>query len=202
MQKVKIFLIKIRPPRIIKVYFTRRKDFAMKKKIVFLLFILPLILCACSPKPNMETLLAYQRAGTEMTLCITDTETFRARLTITEADVTLTFTDKNREGISYRMDGEGNLFMFFEDTEIPLLPSDELKCKEWLSLFRIPSGDNIWKIKKETVGGIAVYVCRDERITLYIDAASLLPLKIEYGRITIDILSCETEQTRPHSTVG
>ena len=174
----------------------------MKKKFLIASLFLALILTACSPKPNMETLLAYQRAGTEMTLCITDTETFRARLTVTETDVILTFTDKNREGISYRMDGEGNLFMFFEDTEIPLAPSDELKCKEWLSLFRIASGDNIWKIKRETVGGIAVYVCRDERITLYIDAASLLPLKIEYGRITMDILSCETEQTRPHSTVG
>ena len=165
----------------------------MKKRIVFLILAIPLLLCACSPKPNMETLLSYQRAGTEMTLCITDTEIFRAKLTINEADVILTFTDKGREGIAYRMDGEGNLFMFFEDTEIPLAPSDELKCKEWLSLFRIASGDNIWKIKRETVGGIAVYVCRDERITLYIDAASLLPLKVEYGEIAIDILSCETE---------
>ena len=86
------------------------------------------------------------------------------------------------------MDKNGQIRMFYEDVEIPLAPSDELKCKDWLSLFAIPSGDNIWKIKQSTVGGIDVYVCRDEKITLYIDAASRLPLKIEYEGIVIDVL--------------
>ena len=75
--------------------------------------------------------------------------------------------------------------------EIPLAPSDELKCKDWFSLFAIPADENIWKIKRETFGGISVYVCRDERITLYIDAASGLPLKIECGNIQIDVLYCQ-----------
>ena len=165
----------------------------MKKRsfIPFLLLAL-LFLTACAPKPNMETLLSYQRAGTEMTLRITDGEIFRGKVKMGENDVVFTFTDEKREGISYRMDADGKLWMFFEDVEIPLDPSDELKCKDWLSLFCIPSGDNIWKIRRETVGGINVFVCRDEKITLYIDAASGFPLKIESEGITIDILDAQT----------
>ena len=81
----------------------------------------------------------------------------------------------------------GNLWMFFEDVEIPLDPSDELKCKDWLSLFCIPSGDNIWKIRRETISGISVYICRDEKITLYVDATSGFPLRIESEGIVIDV---------------
>ena len=161
----------------------------MKKRSFFsLLAIAMLFLSACAPKPNMEDLLSYQKAGTELSLRITDAEIFHADLRITENGLSLTFTDEKREGISYGMDKNGQLRMFFEDVEIPLVPNDELKCKDWLTLFDINCGDNIWRIKRDTVGGISVYVCRDERITLYIDATSGLPLKIESGNIAIDVL--------------
>ena len=192
-EKVKIFLIKNFFPQYNQVYDVHRKDFPMKKTLFFLLLALSLFAGACSAKPNMETLLSYQRPGTEMTLRITDGEIFLAKLEITGTDTAITFTDGKREGISYRMDSVGEIFMFFEDIDIPIAPSDELKCKEWFSLFTIPTGDSIWKIKRETLGGISVYTCRDGRITLYIDAATGMPLKLESGRITVDVLSCETE---------
>ena len=165
----------------------------MKKTTFIYFFIIILLLTACSPTPNMEDLLSYQKSGTEMSLRITDTEVFYAKLKTTESGVSLTFTDEKREGISYGMDKNGQIRMFFEDIEIPLDPYDELKCKDWLALFTIPCGDNIWKIKHETITGISVYVCRDEKITLYIDAASGLPLKIESNGIVIDILEAHKE---------
>ncbi len=161
----------------------------MKRKGLFCFFAVALLLLtACTPKPNMETLLSYQSPGTELLLRITDTEIFSAKLTIAENETSIVFTDKKREGISYRMDRDGRIYMFFDDVQIPLAPSDELKCKDWFALFSIPHGDNIWKIKRETLGGIDVYVCRDERITLYIDAASGSPLRIEFEEIVIDVL--------------
>ena len=166
----------------------------MKKILFFCFFALVLLfLTACSPKPNMEDLLSYQKAGTEMSLRITDREIFYAKLKITENEVILTFTDEKREGISYGLDKNGRLRMFFEDVQIPLDPSDELKCKDWLALFSIPCGDNIWKIKRETVGGIAVYACRDEKITIYVDAASGFPLKLESEGIVIDVLEAKAD---------
>lgn len=161
----------------------------MKRKGLFCFFAVALLLLtACTPKPNMETLLSYQSPGTELLLRITDTEIFSAKLTIAENETSIVFTDEKREGISYRMDRDGRIYMFFDDVQIPLAPSDELKCKDWFALFSIPHGDNIWKIKRETLGGIDVYVCRDERITLYIDTASHLPLRIESEGIVIDVL--------------
>jgi hypothetical protein len=137
----------------------------------------------------METLLSYQRPGTEMSLRITDGTVFSAELRLTRDGSVLTFPDSEREGISYRADPDGRIYMFYEDVEIPIDPSDELKCRDWLALFAIPADENIWRIKKESLGGIAVYVCRDGRITLYLDAASGLPLRLEADGVQIDVLS-------------
>ena len=164
-----------------------------KTSLLFFFAVMLFLLTACALKPNMEELLSYQAPGTEMLLRITDTEVFSAKLIIAENETSIVFTDKKREGISYRMDQNEQIYMFFEDIQIPLASSDELKCKDWFSLFSIPHGDNIWKIKRETLGGIDVYVCRDEKITLYIDVASGLPLKIEKDGIVIDVLEASKE---------
>ena len=164
----------------------------MKKRIVFLLVLcVSLFFCACSVKPSMEKLLSYQRAGTECTLRITDGEVFYANLQISEKEMRLTFTDEKREGISYLLKKDGTLSLFYEDTEIPLTESELLKSKRWFSLFSVSAGENIWKIKKEILGGISVYVCKDGVLTLYIDASTGLPLKMEAGNVTIDVLSCQ-----------
>ncbi len=165
----------------------------MKKIIAFLLILCMIpILCACSGKPNMEELLSYQSVGKEYSLRITDGEVFYANLQIAEKEMRLTFTDEKREGVSYRLRVDGTVSLFFEETEIPLAPSELLKCKRWFSAFSVSAGENIWKIKKETLGGISLYVCRDGVFTLYIDAVSKLPLKIEAENMTIDVLACET----------
>jgi len=166
----------------------------IKRIFLALLVCILLLSAACAPKPNMETLLSYQSPGTEMTLAITDTESFRAKLRILENEKVLTFTDEKREGITYRLDQGGNLRMCYDDVEIPLDPSDELKCKRWFALFAIPAGEAIWKIRRETAGGIELFVCRDGRITLWIDAASGFPLRIESGNVSIDVLSCRSEE--------
>ena len=163
------------------------------RKIIAVLLLLgtALLFCACSVKPSMEELLSYQRAGTECTLRITDGEVFYANLQISEKEMRLTFTDEKREGISYLLKKDGTLSLFYEDTEIPLTESELLKSKRWFSLFSVSAGENIWKIKKEILGGISVYVCKDGVFTLYIDASTGLPLKMEAGNVTIDVLSCQ-----------
>ena len=167
----------------------------MKKIVAFLLlFCLSFGFCACSTKPNMEELLSYQRAGSEFSLRITDGEVFYASLAISDKEMRLTFTDEKREGISYRLQADGTISLFFEDTEIPLAESELVKCKRWFAVFSVSAGENIWKIRKETLGGIALYVCKDGVFTLYIDAVSFLPLKMEAGSITIDVLSCQTAE--------
>ena len=165
-----------------------------KRSFLFFTVCALTILCACAPKPRMEELLSYQSPGTEMTLRITDTETFHVTLYIREDETVFTFTDEKREGICYHMDADGKISMSFDGVKIPIAPSDDLKCKAWFALFSIKPGETIWKIKRESAGGIALFVCRDGEITLRIDEASGLPLQIESKGITIDVLSCRTSQ--------
>ena len=167
----------------------------MKKIIaVLLLFAMTLLFSACSVGTNMQELLSYQRAGTECSLRITDGGVFYADLKFSEAEMILTFTDEKRDGISYRLSEEGVLSLFYEDTEIPLADSDLIKCKRWFAMFSVSAGETIWKIKKETLGGISVYVCKDGVFTLYIDASTRMPLKIEADGVTVDVLSCEIKE--------
>ena len=167
----------------------------MKKRTAFLLILcISLLLSSCAGKPNMEELLSYQRAGTECSLRITDGEVFYADLEITEKEMRLVFTDEKREGISYRLQKNGTVSLFYEDTEIPLADSDLVKCKRWFSAFSVSAGENIWKIKKETLGGISLFVCKDGVFTLYIDASTGLPLKIEAKNMTVDVLSCKASE--------
>lgn len=167
----------------------------MKKIIAFLLILCMILsLCACSGKPNMEELLSYQGSGTKYSLRITDGEIFLADLEIAEKEMRLIFTDEKRSGISYRLKKDGTVSLFFEDTEIPLADSELVKCKRWFSAFSVSASENIWKIKKTTLSGIALYVCKDGVFTLYIDAVSKLPLKIEAEHLTIDILACEAKE--------
>ncbi|MBQ3490013.1 MAG: hypothetical protein IJA86_05450 [Clostridia bacterium] len=163
----------------------------MKKRIAFLIILfLSLLFASCAGKPNMEALLSYQRPGTVCALRITDGEVFYAQLRIEEKEMRIIFTDEKREGLSYRLKNDGTLSLFFEETEIPLASSELIKCKRWFSAFSVSAGENIWKIKKETLGGISLYICKDSVFTLYIDAVSGLPLKIEVGNMTVDVLSC------------
>ena len=163
----------------------------MKKRIAFFMILwISLLLVSCSGKPSMEELLAYQRPGTVCSLRITDGEVFYADLYIGERETVLIFTDEKREGISYRMKPDGSISLFFEDTEIPLAMSELVKCKLWFSAFSVSAGENIWKIKKDTLGGISLFVCKDGFFTLHIDAASGLPLRMEAGSMTVDVLSC------------
>ena len=142
----------------------------------------------------MQELLSYQRAGTECSLRITDGEVFYADLKISEKEMVLTFTDEKREGISYRLSEQGTVSLFYENTEIPLADSDLIKCKRWFSLFSVSAGETIWKIKKESLGGISVYVCKDGVLTLYIDASTGFPLKLETENLKIDVLSCVSSE--------
>ena len=88
------------------------------------------------------------------------------------------------------MIGENEALIEYDGTSMPLSSAEKLKAAKWGSLFRLSSG-SLWKIKSETVGGIAVYICTCDDMTLYIDAATKIPLKIISGETVIDVLSCQ-----------
>lgn len=154
-----------------------------------LVMLLGLICFSCGSMPDMEELLHYQQDGAQFQVNITDEELrFSAVITLGETDI-LELTDSETEGIRFLF-GEDEVRLEYDGTSIPISSPERLKAAKWISLFSL-SPDMIWKIHRNTIGGIDVYVCVCDNICLYIDAASHLPLKMTDGEVEIDILSCQ-----------
>ena len=162
----------------------------MKKILIVLVIICCIIsLGSCGLIPNMNELLGYQNEFTEMTVRITDGEQFQMCLKNDGEHLFLFFTDGERKDIGYCMDKNGKISMIYEDFSLPLEHEEYLKCKEWFSLFCLSAGENIWKIKKESLGGIDVFVCHDGIVTAYIDSTTRLPIRLKTERTEIDVIS-------------
>lgn len=167
------------------------KGFFMRKLILVWVFILTLVLVSCEKSPTMSELLIYQNEDFSMTLRVTDGEVFDAILTHKENTLTLMLTGKDEtEGITFT-EREGTSAVSFESTALALPDTALSKASTWLSLFHL-SADGLWKIRKDTLGGIEVFICTesDSGVALYLDAVTRMPLKITLeGGATVDVLS-------------
>ena len=167
------------------------KGIFMRKLILIPFIILTLILTSCEKSPAMGELLAYQNGDFSMTLRITDGEVFDATLTREASTLTLMLAgEAETEGIVFTQN-ESAMMLSYGDIALPLPESTLSKASAWLSLFAL-SPDGLWKIRKDTLGGIAVYICAENEkgVTLYLDATTHLPLKItSQDGVCVDILS-------------
>lgn len=167
------------------------KGIFMRKLILVWIFILTLFLVSCEKSPTMSELLTYQNEDFSMTLRVTDGEVFDALLTHKENTLTLMLTGKpETEGITFT-EREGTSVVSFDGTSLALPDTALSKASTWLFLFHL-SPDGLWKIRKDTLGGIAVYICTesDSGVALYLDAVTRTPLKITHtDGLTVDILS-------------
>ena len=167
------------------------KGFFMRKLILILLVTFTLFLVSCESSPAMGELLDYQNEDFSMTLRITDGDIFSGALTRQGGALSLMLTGKDEtEGIVFTQN-DGALTLSHGETALPLPEGALSKARAWLALFAL-SPDGLWKIKKETLGGIAVFICTesDSGVTLYLDAATHLPLKITaQDGLSVDILS-------------
>lgn len=167
------------------------KGIFMRKLILIPLIILTFLLTSCEKSPAMGELLAYQNGDFSMTMRITDGDVFDAALTREASTLRLMLTgEAETEGIAFTQN-ESALMLSYGDIALPLPESTLSKASAWLSLF-VLSPDGLWKIRKDTLGGIAVYICAENEkgVTLYLDATTHLPLKItSQDGICVDILS-------------
>lgn len=144
---------------------------------------------SCGLMPDMRELLSYQKDGASFRVKIHDGDEFYAVITLGQTNTVELLDDEETEGIRFLF-GENEASVEYGDTTMPIPNTDKLKAEKWVSLFAL-SADALWKISRDTTGGISVYVCSCHDITLYIDAASRLPLKMISGTTEIDVLSCE-----------
>ena len=159
----------------------------------FLIFLLSfcIFFSSCEKTPNMTELLAYEHEKILFTLRIVDQTEFSATLVLDPQKDVITFTDEKFSGISASFSDDGKVHLSYEDYKIPLPSSSLLKALHWKELFHLSEKNLLWKIQKETLGGIAVYTCKADDVTVYIDAGTYLPLKITQKDLVIDILQSE-----------
>ena len=161
---------------------------------VFLCFLCA-YLCACESLPNMNELLSYQKKTAEIEAFIRDETEFHAIVRLENEAVSLTLTDEQKtEGIAFFSAQAEHLEVVYDGVRLELSDNGLTKASAWIAAFRLPT-EALWKIKKDTIGGISVYICEhtDAGITVYFDAATLLPLKIQRGAAEIHILSANVD---------
>ena len=164
----------------------------MKSKRLFILLLsICLLFSSCEKTPNMTELLAYEHEQIRFALKITDQTEFSVTLIPDSEKDIITFTDEKFAGISVSFSNDGEVQLSYEDYKIPLPSASLLKALRWKELFHLSEKNLLWKIQKETLGGIAVYTCKADDVTVYIDAGTYLPLKITQKDLTIDILESE-----------
>ncbi len=161
----------------------------MKKRCLFCVFLFCfMMLTGCEKTPNMSDLLAYEKENICFGVIITDDTQFSASFTIEEGKDCLRFSEGDLNGIQIEFEKDGKVNLVYEDYQMALPSSSLLKALRWKELFHLSEKNLLWKIQKETLGGLAVYACHAEDLTVYIDAVGFLPLKIVQNDLTIDIM--------------
>ena len=159
----------------------------MKRIISFLLCaLLALSLCACGESVNMGVLTEYQNADFEAEIQIKNGSK-ELLCSLSKNDRRLFLRIRGLEEFTFALD-ENGASIISGGTEIPLGICEPLPICEVYHLFSAPVAGT-WKIEKSRPGGVPVYVCEGDGITLYIDAYSHIPLKIIYGAMEADVLS-------------
>ncbi len=164
----------------------------MKIRSLFLMVLLLLFLVSCEKTPNMSELLQYEKESVRFRLHITDKTEFSAEFVTGAESDTLTFLEDSLSGTHIVFQKDGGVEVKYEDYKIPLPSVSLLKAIRWKALFHLSEKNLLWKIQKETLGGLTVYCCQADDVTIYIDAATYLPLKMVQGDLVIDIAESET----------
>lgn len=160
----------------------------MKRKGIFLLICIACFLFSSCEKPNMTELLAYESESLRFVLHIHDEKDFSVILTHNQEKDTLLFTDEALSGIFAEWDADGTIKISYEDYKISLPHASLLKAVRWKELFHLSEKNLLWKIERESLGGLSVYACRSGNVTVFVDAATHLPLQIRQNSLVIDVL--------------
>ena len=160
----------------------------MKRAIFILLLIFALLRTSCGESVNMGVLTEYQNGDFSAELKIR-LGTGESRALFVKRGERLTLSVKEPSALAaYEFALEnGSLSIITGGAEIPLAAGELFLLESVFALFSVPVAGT-WKIERSRPGGVSIYVCECEGITLYIDANSRLPLKIVSGKAEADVL--------------
>ena len=163
------------------------------KRAIFILFLaFAIMLTSCGESVNMGALTEYQNGDFSAELKIRSGRgEYRAVILKQGGRFTLSVKEPSALAAYEFALENGSLSIITGGTEIPLEAGELFPLCSVFALFSV-SVAGTWKIERSRPGGVSIYVCRCEGITLYIDANSRLPLKIVSGEAEADVLSFKT----------
>jgi len=157
--------------------------------LVLICLIFVLTLSACGESINMSTLTEYQKSSFSAELKMSSGSR-EYRLELAKRGERLFVSVKEPKALAaytFVLDEKG-AGIIADGAEIPLASGGLLPLASLYPLFSV-SVAGAWKIEKARPGGVELFVCRGEGITLYIDANSHFPFKIISGETEVDVLS-------------
>lgn len=165
----------------------------MKRMLCLLMLIFNIFgFSSCSSGINMEKLTDYQNKDFSASASVTlDGTKYKTNVEKKADSLYISFTEPKSLSIYEFIAKENTLYIKSGTLIVPIDAGAQFKKISALaSLFCVNCADT-WRIKKELVGGVTVYICKNESdsTVLYIDASSHLPLKIICGGIEADITS-------------
>ncbi len=165
----------------------------MKRMLCLLMLIFGVFgFSSCSAGINMEKLTDYQNKDFSASASVTlDGVKYKTNVEKQGSSLSISFTEpKNLSKYTFTVN-ENGIFIRSGTLTVPIDAGSQFTSVSRLaSLFSVSPADT-WRIKKESVGGVEVYFCKNENsgTVLYIDSASYLPLKIICGGMEADITS-------------
>ncbi len=162
----------------------------MKRIFALILLLLILPLASCAKEKSMSELLSYQQH--DFTAQITFSlggKGFSADIEKRGEHLSLTFTapEELSSFVLVRENGKDTLSVHGMSAALSSGERELFTAAAILPLFSVEE-KGIWKITKENIAGIELYLCRRDGMSIYIDKSSLLPIKITSGELSIDII--------------
>ena len=165
----------------------------MKRMLCLLMLIFSVFgFSSCSSGINMEKLTDYQNKDFSAFASVAiDGVKYKINVKKQADSLYISFTEPKALSSYEFIVNENTLSVRSGTFIVPIDAGAQFKKISALAgLFRVSCADT-WRIKKESVGGVPVYLCKNESdgTVLYIDASSHLPLKIICGGVEADITS-------------
>lgn len=158
----------------------------MKKMFCLLVVFCVFLLCSCDAPQSMRELLTYQEGDFVCEAVLSGEKPIA--LTVSRVGDEIKIKPEGMENIgdmSFVFDDDG-AWLCAGETKIKLEKKQLQRLCTVHEMFTLDASA-VWRITDEKLGGIEIYKCESNGITVYIDARTRLPLRFSAGGEEMDI---------------
>lgn len=158
----------------------------MKKIFCLLVVFCAFLLCSCDAPQSMRELLTYQEGDFVCEAVLSGEKPIALTVCRVEDEIKIKPEEMEYVGdTAFVFDDEG-VWLCSGDARIRLEKTQLQRLCTVYEMFTLDA-TKVWRITEGKPGGIEIYKCESDDITVYIDAKTRLPLKFSSGAEELDI---------------